>query len=220
MTNQSAAVHSIDAIRDFRAGVAEFAEDARSALVDIDLEVRRSLDWILELQPAYWKNEVRRREHLVNEAKNDLHRARMCTLPGGGTPSCMEEKKALSRAEQRLAEAHEKVKLVKHWARVLEHEVAEYSGRAMQLNTLLDSTVPRALSFLDRATGQLELYVATGTRSALTATPEGAGLSADSGAAVAAESTSDAVPEVDGDQARTLDGHRDEASTAQAERAP
>ena len=182
--------------------------------------MRRSLEWILELQPAYWKNEVRRREHVVNEAKNDLHRARLRTLPGGGTPSCMEERKALNQAQQRLAHAHEKVQLVKHWARLLEHEAAEYTGRAMQLDTLLDSTVPRALTFLDRATAQLELYVATGARPQLSVKSDNAGPPTERDKQVAAEAQVDSVPLADDDRASTGDSPRDEPSTAEAESTP
>jgi hypothetical protein len=38
---------------------------------------------------------------LVVEAKIELERCRVSSLPGGGTPSCMEEKKALDRAKLR-----------------------------------------------------------------------------------------------------------------------
>lgn len=173
----SATVLSIDAIRDFRAALHEFCHEARGALVDVDLEVRRSLEWIMDLQPSYWQHEVRKREYAVTEAKNDLHRARMCTLPGGGTPSCMDERKALDRAQHRLREAHEKVELVRHWTRVEQHEVAEYEARATQLNTLLDGTMPRALSFLEHAIDHLDSYVAIAARgqSAASATSAAAG---------------------------------------------
>lgn len=155
---RAAFVHSIDSIRDFRGALDEFCHEVRAALVDVDLEVRRSSEWLLEQQPAYWQSEVRRREDAANDAKNELHRARMRTLPGGGTPACMEERKALDRAQVRLREAHEKIQLVRQWARRQQHEVGEYEGRAAQLHNLLDGTLPRAFNFLDQAVAQLDAY--------------------------------------------------------------
>src|SRR5262245_16383867 len=143
-----ASVKSIDAIREFRAAVVEFAQEARSALVDVELEVRRSQEWLMETQPAYWQNEVRKSYDAINDAKQELHRAGMRTLPGGETPSCMEEKKAVDRAQRRLAHAQEKLERTREWARAEQHEISEYEGRAMQLGNLLDGMIPKALSFL------------------------------------------------------------------------
>lgn len=162
LVDSSASVRSIDAIRELRAALVVFCHEARTGLVDVELEVRRSLQWIREQQPAHWHNQIRLRENAVNEAKNELHRARMRTLPGGGTPSCMEEKKLLDRAQRRLAEAHEKLEVVARWSRTLAHEVLEYEARAAQLNNYLDATVPRATSFLSKIETHLEAYVGVG----------------------------------------------------------
>ena len=83
---QAARVTSIDAIREFRAALLEFAHDARDALSAVDLETRRALEWVLERQPAYWHQQVRLGHDRVLEARNDLHRCRASPLPGGGTP--------------------------------------------------------------------------------------------------------------------------------------
>lgn len=160
--NQSASVQSIDAIRDFRAALVEFTQEARSAMVDIDLELRRANEWLHEVQPSFWRNEIRRAADEVNETKKDLHRKRLMTLPGGGTPSCMEERKAVEKAERRQRHAEEKIEITREWARAEQHEVTEYEGRATQLATLIDGTVPKAISFLDHTIAHLEAYVLAG----------------------------------------------------------
>lgn len=160
--NRSATVHSIDAIREFRAALAEFCHEARSALVDVDLELRRSREWILEVQPAYWAHQIRVRDQQVLDAKNDLHRARLRTLPGGELPSCIEERRAVERAQVRLADAREKIDLLRRWARVEQHETDEYKARASQLMAVLDAAMPRALAFLDQRVVALDAYVAAG----------------------------------------------------------
>jgi len=159
---QAAGVRSIDAIRDFRADLHEFCEEVRSALVDVDLEVRRSLEWVLEQQPAFWRHEARKATDAITNTKMELSRARMRTLPGGGTPSCIEERKAVDRAERRLRHVEEKMEAVRGWGRNEQQEVNEYTGRATQLSALLDSEIPRALSFLDHAVANLESYLAIG----------------------------------------------------------
>jgi len=167
---QSASVHSIDAIRDFRAALVEFCQEARSALVDIDLELRRSNEWLHETQPSYWRNESRRAADEVNETMKDLHRKRLMTLPGGGTPSCMEERKAVERAQRRQRHAEEKIEITREWARAEQHEATEYEGRATQLATLIDGTVPKAISFLDHTIAHLEAYLQAGWPSGGTST--------------------------------------------------
>jgi len=167
--DQAASVRSIDVIREFRADLQEFCEEVRSALVDVDLEVRRGLEWVLDEQPAYWRHEARLATDAITQAKVELNRARMRTLPGGGTPSCIEEQKAVDRAERRLRHAEDKIKTVRIWGRTEQREVDEYTGRATQLTTQLDSTIPRAVSFLDHSIANLESYLAVGNAAATAA---------------------------------------------------
>jgi hypothetical protein len=154
-----ARVNSIQAIRDFRAALLSFIHEVNDSLTSVNLESRRSLEWILERQPDFWKNEVRRGQDNVLQAKNDLHRCRSSPLPGGGTPSCMEERKALDRAQQRLKWAEEKVVKTRQWGATLQREVIEYEGRSNQLAALMDGTMPQAVAFLDHALQALEGYL-------------------------------------------------------------
>jgi hypothetical protein len=160
--DQAARVRSTDSIREFRASLLEFSHDLRDALSSVDLETRRALEWILERQPAYWQHQVRVGHDRVLAAKNDLHRCRSSPLPGGGVPSCMEERKALERAQRRLAYAEEKVLKVRQWGHTSQQEITEYAGRANQLVAVLDGDLPRAVEFLNRVLSSLESYLAVG----------------------------------------------------------
>ncbi|MCE9605298.1 MAG: hypothetical protein K8U03_10395 [Planctomycetia bacterium] len=160
--DSQARVGSVDAFRDFRAVYSKFGDAARNALLAAELEIRRMLDWLEKDQVGYWKNEIRRREEKVNEAHGALHRKRI-TATFGNVASDSEEILMLRRAQAKLAEAQEKLKLVKQWYITVEQEVQEYRGPVAQLNNLLDSSVPAALSSLDRMTDIIESYLAIAT---------------------------------------------------------
>jgi len=155
---QGAHVESIGAVRDFRAALASFALVARESLLSFDLELRRSLEWLRETQPEYWKMDMRHCDEAILAAKIDLERCRASRLPGGETPACSEEKKNLERAKRRRQYAEDKILAVRKWGRVVEREADEYAGRASQLQTQFDADLPRAVAMLDRALDALAQY--------------------------------------------------------------
>jgi hypothetical protein len=152
-------VDSFEALREFRAAVATFAGEARDALSTYDVELRRTLDWILEIQPEEWKLEIRRSEDAIQQAKIDLARCRIQKLPNGGEPSCMEEKKALQKAKYRLEHAENKLVATRKWGQTFNRESTQYTSHATQLGDLFDSEMPKAISMLDRLLVALEAYV-------------------------------------------------------------
>jgi hypothetical protein len=158
--SQSAYVGSLEAVRDFRAAMCTFLAEVREAMVSYDLEVRRTLDWLLEAQPKRWHQEVRNCEEAASKARIELERCRASSLPGGGTPSCMEERKSLERSRARLQYAHDKLESVRKWGYVLGREADEYTGRAHQLAGLFDAELPQAIATLDRILSALESYAA------------------------------------------------------------
>ena len=160
MSSGGAHVGSLAAVRDFRAAMVIFLHEAREALGSNSLELRRTLDWLLEAEPARWHHEVRHAEDLVTDAKIELERCRHSKLPGGDTPSCMEERKQLERARQRLLYAQEKVEAVRKWGYAIELEAGEYQARAGQLSDLVEADFADALSLLDRVLESLEAYAA------------------------------------------------------------
>lgn len=156
---QSANVHSIDDLKDFKVAFVKFGEEASQALAAVDVEVRRALDWLSHDQLKFWQQEVRRREDLVNEARMELSRCLISKTASGETPSCYDQKKALERAKLRLEEAREKVEKVKYWTRVVEQEVTDYRGPAQQLGNMIDGELPKAYANLQRIIDSLEAYL-------------------------------------------------------------
>lgn len=153
-------VGSIDAVRDFRAALVNFAHEARESMISFDMESRRTLDWLLETQPKFWHQEVRRTEELLTQAKIELERCRNSRLPGGEAPSCMEERKAVDRARQRKQYAEDNLEATRKWGYVAQRESIEYAGRANQLTGMFDAQFPAALALFERVLTSLEAYVA------------------------------------------------------------
>ncbi len=153
-------VGSFEAVRDFRAALVVFLHEAREALSSHDMEIRRSLEWLFEVEPKRWQQIVRSCDEEVVRAKIDLERCRNSKLPGGDPLSCLEERKALERARQRRHYAEQKTEVVRKWAHAVEREADEYAGRATQLSTLVDVDLVGAVAMLDRVLTSLESYVA------------------------------------------------------------
>jgi hypothetical protein len=154
-------VNSISAIQEFRNALVIYVAESKQGTGALDLEIRRAFDWIAVDRAQFWRNEIRRAMDAVARAKDDLHNARTFKSIGDYTPSCVEERKALKRAEERLKLAEAKAEAVKKWTRSLQHELNEYAGRIAQFNAILEIDVPKALATLDRVLSALDRYVST-----------------------------------------------------------
>ena len=155
---RGAKVRSIDAVEAFSASLKNFEEEASGALTSLDMEVRRALEWIHQERKEYWKQQVRRRQDKVGEARGDLERC-MTYRSTDEQPSCHDEKIALEKAKRRLRAAEEKVQIVRHWARVLDHEVHEFRGSMNQLAHWLQVDHPQSVAALERMMSALSAYV-------------------------------------------------------------
>lgn len=154
---QSARVTSIEVLVDFKAALCLFARDAEEALCSVDVEVRRTFDWLQD-QLKYWQREIRDREDDVVQAKAVLRRKQVPNALGR-IPDCTEEEKALERAEYLLDEAQEKLRNVRRWLPMLQREMAEYEGPAGRLKGTLNGELPRTIAWLGQKIVSLEAYV-------------------------------------------------------------
>ncbi len=155
--NRSAHVESIDTVRALRVALLRFQEDASDALVSIEQEINRFLDWLEHNQLQYWTYQTRRASEQIGEARTNLERKRVMTV-GGESPPCYEEKKVLARAKQRHQLAEEKVAMVRRMRREVDHEVCEVQGRLSALADSLAADVPKAAAMLERVATSLQQY--------------------------------------------------------------
>src|SRR4051812_30015129 len=158
--SESANVRSIQAIRDFKAALANFAEDAHNALGSSEMEIRRVRNWLTRDQLSYWQAQIKRRNEALSMARTELHRRRL-SQQGSDAISDTEQKEAVKLAQHRLREAEEKLALVKKWVPILEHAITEYHSASQPLGDRLTGSLVNSLALLERYATTLDSYVAT-----------------------------------------------------------
>ncbi len=163
-----ARVTDVAVIGEFRADMADFASAVHRALTDIQLEVRRAMEWLTVEQPAYWRAEVRRSGEALAHAKDELAHARTYKQVGDYIPACIDEKKAVEKAKRRLEYAEQKVEAVRHWAMAARRAVDEFQGPVQQLQSMIDSDIPHSMLLLERMSIALEQYTSGRTPAAAT----------------------------------------------------
>ncbi|MGE3820433.1 MAG: hypothetical protein AB7I30_13545 [Isosphaeraceae bacterium] len=156
--SQTAKVRSVESIRDFKVAMNNFVEEARNALSSVEMEVRRVRDWVQRDQYSYWQSQVKRRNEQVSMARTELHRRRL-SQQNSDAISDTEQKENLREAERRLAQAEEKVKIVKKWIPILEHEIAKYHSCSQPLGDCLAGSLQNSLALLERVIRSLESYL-------------------------------------------------------------
>lgn len=155
---EQAAVHSIEALREFRVALAKFAEEALAALGGVDMEVRRTTQWVQYDRRAYWQNQIKRRREQVAGAQAEVFRRKLAKT-GDHTPAMSEQKDLLRQAEAALREAEHRAGLVKAWEPALQQAVLEARAGTRRISNLASGDVPRAILVLDRIIEALEAYL-------------------------------------------------------------
>lgn len=199
--SDQADVKSIDTLAFVKGALAAFAHESGQAVSEVEIQGQRAVDWITIDQAAFWKGEVRRRHDLVNQARKDLEHCRTFKKVGDNAPSCIEEKKALDKARQRLAHAEQKAEAVRRWTPVVQQQFRETCVRLVRFREVLDVDCPKAAAQLERMLRALDAYRQT-------AAPTGSGDGTVTNAAVA------------GGAASVARQHADEPVTPMASPAP
>jgi hypothetical protein len=156
--SQQADVKSIDILAFLKGAFAAFAHETGQAVSEVEIQGQRAVDWITVDRAAHWKAEVRRMNEVVNKAIKDLEHCRTFKKVGDNAPSCIEEKKALDKARQRLARAEEKAEAVRRWTPVVQQQFREAGVRLVRFREVIDVDCPRAMAQLERMLKALDAY--------------------------------------------------------------
>jgi len=155
----AARVTSVQAIADFKAALLSFCAEAKEVLATIEMEIRRTGDWVERDRLPYWQREIRNCNEEVAQAKADLFRKQLTRI-SGQNPDYLEEREALRIAHFRLEEAEEKARQCRRWAsRQLPHAIDEYEGPARQLAGIVEGNPPEMVILLNRVIGSLHAYL-------------------------------------------------------------
>jgi hypothetical protein len=156
--SSQAAVHSIEALKDFRVALALYGEDTLAALGAVDAEVRRTVHWLEQDRPAYWQEQIKRRREQVASARAEVFRRRLAQT-AEHSPSMSEPMANLRRAEASLHDAERRLTLVRKWQPALQHAVLEYHASTRRITDQAAGDVPRAVNLLTRMIDALEAYL-------------------------------------------------------------
>jgi hypothetical protein len=156
----AARVHQIDALRQFKADLLKFAQDAQAALDDANGEIQRTVQWLERDQRAHWLGQRRIRHDRVEQCKEALRLKKLYKDSSGRFPNPVDEERALARAKAELEEAQRKILAVERWTTQLHKEILLYKGSIQGIATTLSSDVPVAAAQLEQWWQVLQSYVA------------------------------------------------------------
>jgi len=152
----TANLHNVEGLAIFQLGLQHFEEKAKDALMNIDMDLRRTQDW-LEEQYGQWQTEIRLAEEALSQAILELKRKKMMKI-GERTPDTAEEEKLVRKCKARLEHAEEKSERTKHWMRALPEAILDYEGPARQLKTQVENGIPTMQAILTSKIAALEQY--------------------------------------------------------------
>ncbi len=159
--SQEARVSSVLVLKQLRASLGTFAETAATALEEASTEIQHTRQWLEQDRYRHWKRQVQARTERFAQAKIALKQKQVFDRTLGGTPSsCVDERKALKIAEERLREAEYKFSRVKAWSLRIEKELADYRGATQRLISALEVEIPNARAKLNNMIDSLEAYLA------------------------------------------------------------
>jgi hypothetical protein len=155
---RAADVKSVHAVRAFKKDLIDFQNVLRQTLELLLNDVRRGIEWLESDRARYWPAQIRRASDAMSEARVNLERCLLATREDQRR-SCTDEKKVLERAHRRLAYAEQKVRVTKHWLRVVRHEADEFHSRLARLQHMAEHDLPRGIAQLERLARALDKYV-------------------------------------------------------------
>src|SRR5687767_14461768 len=106
--SDQARITSLDALESFRSSLIVFIDHAHRSLDQVGDDVRRTRAWIAD-QRLIWEREIRKRDRILGEAKQELMRARLSGL----RDSTLAQEELVRRAKRSMEEAEAKLQNVK-----------------------------------------------------------------------------------------------------------
>ncbi len=156
---QFARVTSIGVLQTLAAALQRFRGESASVLDDVEIELRRALEWIHHDRKEYWTHELRRAWEGQSQARVQLQQSRMSRRIAGHEPTCVDEDRALDRAKRRVETAEQKVEAVRRWTHDIDRAVDEFQRSRVQFTTWLDTDLMQAVAALNRMSESLASYV-------------------------------------------------------------
>ncbi|MEP4078531.1 hypothetical protein [Haloferula sp.] len=151
---EQARVASIDALEEFRTALVRYQSRATQALDDVNSEVKQVREWLAFDRRTHWQAELKRRTRKLDQAEAELMTSKFSALKDDHSAQQM----AVKKARRDLADAEEKLRLTKRWARDFDSVVSPASRQLDGLRERLATTFPKAISGMGETIGVLRNY--------------------------------------------------------------
>jgi hypothetical protein len=151
----AARITSLEILETFRSALIIFLTVARRTCDEVVEEVRRTRLWLQQDQRLHWETQIRKRRKLLDAAVQELFSARLSGLRMSTTA----QENEVRKMKIAVAEAEEKLRNVKRWARDFDHDADPLVKRLETLRFSLDYELPKGVHFLSEARKILETYV-------------------------------------------------------------
>lgn len=150
-------VRSIDALRDLRVALLEWAARLSDQTFEIGHEAQRALEWAKVDQPRYWRGEIAIAERRLQEAKDHLA-STQATYGGRDKPPATEARKRVVQLEHRVRFCQQRAGACRRWADEIERAVERLAGALAALKQQSDSELPLAAHQLSQWVAALDRY--------------------------------------------------------------
>lgn len=152
--SQQVIVYSVEALEELRVALLLYHDHALRTLEAANLEIRRTYEWLTERQ-QFWRNEVRRRSELVQQAMIIFNACKTHTTYDAKTgrsnrPDCEREWQAVEKAKRFQAAAEHELQIVNKVLQQMQLADERYQRAAQRLTALLNNDLPQSAVFLKR----------------------------------------------------------------------
>ncbi len=151
---EQARVASIDALEDFRTALVRYQARATQSLDDVSGDVKQMREWLTLDRRMHWQAELKRRTRRLEQAEAELMTSKFSDLKEDHSVQQL----AVKKARRNLAEAEEKLRVTKRWARDFDAMVAPASRQLDGMRERLSTTFPKAISSMGETIGLLREY--------------------------------------------------------------
>ena len=159
MSDLTARVHSVDALKLFRVALIKFGEEASNALTGAEAQMNRMVVWLERDQATHWQVQHKKRTEALSRAQEALRMKKLFPDASGRIPTPVEEEKVVRRCKAALEEAEQKLAYIKRYSRQIQKEIMNYRAGVQRFATWVHAEIPMAVGRIDRMIDALEQYL-------------------------------------------------------------
>ncbi len=149
-------VSSIDALEAFRSDLIQYISKARTALEDMEGEVRRTQTWLDTDRTQHWGRQIKLWTKNLDQAQQELYSANL-TNPQASNAF---QRMAVLKAKRKLVEAEGKMLVLKKWRQTFENRTTPLLRQLDPMFHLVGQKLPKGVFALGESIKALQAYAA------------------------------------------------------------